>query len=105
MSVLRILPGIKLRLAPITLFPTGCESGTPLSFSGYGSRLTIPFFDPVEFDGFRKRTGRNNHTLTPKHGLERHLPISKAEYSVAPTPTKTSPARSPLGYRLNSSRI
>ena len=41
-----------------------------LEFIGIWEQLNNPNFKPVEFDGFRKQSGLNSFTLTPKQWIE-----------------------------------
>ena len=40
-------------------------------FTGIWEHLNNPGFKPVEFDGFKKQTGLNSFTLTPKQWIEK----------------------------------
>jgi len=42
-----------------------------IEFLGIWERLNNPDFNPIEFDGFRNRSGLNSFTLTPKQWIER----------------------------------
>jgi len=42
-----------------------------IEFLGIWERLNNPDFNPIEFDGFRKLSGLNSFTLTPKQWIER----------------------------------
>jgi hypothetical protein len=42
-----------------------------VEFLGIWEQIHNPGFNPVEFDGFRKRAGLNSFTLTPKQWIER----------------------------------
>ncbi len=41
-----------------------------IEFVGLWEQLNNPVFNPVEFDGFRKQSGLNSFTLTPKQWIE-----------------------------------
>ena len=40
-----------------------------IEFLGIWERLNNPDFNPIEFDGFRKQSGLNSFTLTPKQWI------------------------------------
>ena len=42
-----------------------------IEFLGIWERLNNPDFNPIEFDGFRKRSGLNSFILTPKQWIEK----------------------------------
>ena len=42
-----------------------------IEFLGIWERLNNPNFNPIEFDGFRKQSGLNSFTLTPKQWIEK----------------------------------
>ena len=42
-----------------------------IEFLGIWERLNNPDFNPIEFDGFRKKAGLNSFTLTPKQWIEK----------------------------------
>jgi hypothetical protein len=42
-----------------------------IEFLGIWERLNNPDFNPIEFDGFRNRSGLNSFTLTPKQWIEK----------------------------------
>ncbi|WP_372959829.1 KilA-N domain-containing protein [Methanoregula sp.] len=42
-----------------------------IEFLGIWERLNNPYFNPIEFDGFRKLAGLNSFTLTPKQWIVR----------------------------------
>ena len=42
-----------------------------IEFLGIWERLNNPEFNPIEFDGFRKRSGLNSFILTPKQWIEK----------------------------------
>ena len=42
-----------------------------IEFLGIWEKLNNPDFNPIEFDGFRNRSGLNSFTLTPKQWIER----------------------------------
>ena len=42
-----------------------------IEFLGIWERLNNPDFNPIEFDGFRKQSGLNSFTLTPKQWIEK----------------------------------
>ena len=46
-----------------------------IEFLGIWERLNNPGFNPIEFDGFRKRSGLNSFILTPKRIAPRNSPI------------------------------
>lgn len=43
-----------------------------IEFLGIWERLNNPDFNPIEFDGFRKKAGLNSFTLTPKQWIEKN---------------------------------
>jgi hypothetical protein len=42
-----------------------------IEFPGIWERLNNPDFNPIEFDGFRKQSGLNSFSLTPKQWIEK----------------------------------
>ena len=42
-----------------------------VEFIGIWEQLNNPDFNPIEFDGFRKKAGLNSFTLTPKQWIEK----------------------------------